>query len=221
RVGWLAHLTGEVSQTLKHGVDLQGICLYPVISSPDWEDPTAFFDGGEFDAIHQPDGKLKRVIASDVAKALHSSQQILDPDNTINISDPSMPIEEPEPVLSTFAFAQPLQTMRFKSDNFSYQTLIVGENVTVEVYGFEPGGSLPAHRHNETEHVLTILSGTGDVRIGDKWINMREGESVLIPARLYHGIHNYATERLVVQQVSAPKPWDARFAGPAPAGSTE
>lgn len=221
RAAWLAHLTSEVTQALERGVDLQGICLYPVISSPDWEDPTAFFDGGVFDVVPQPDGRLKRVISPDVARALYDAQQTLDPTNALDNSLSSLPIEEPELVASIYGFAKPLQSVRFKPDNFSHQTLIVGENVTVDVYGFEPGGSLPAHRHGHTEHVLTVLSGKGNVRIGDKWINVLEGESVVIPARLYHGIHNYATERLVVQQVSAPKPWDARFAGPYPIASTE
>jgi hypothetical protein len=33
---------------------------------------------------------------------------------------------------------------------------------------------------------------------------------------VYHGIHNASTERVIVQQVSSPKPWDARFGGPRP-----
>ncbi len=212
RAPWLAHLTGEVQQTLAQGVNLQGICLYPVISSPDWEDPTAFFDGGVFDVAPQPGGKLTRVLSPVVAGALRAAQEVLDPAHTLEGS--LLPIEEREAAATLYRFVKPLQSVRFKPDNFSYQTLAAGNGLVVEVYGFEPGGSLPSHRHEQTEHVLTFLSGSGDVRIGDRCIKVQEGESVVIPAGLYHGIINYTTKRLVVQQVSAPKPWDARFAGP-------
>ena len=40
--------------------------------------------------------------------------------------------------------------------------------------------------------------------------------AVLIPKGVYHGVHNPTTDRLVVQQISSPKPWDARFGGPRP-----
>ena len=87
-----------------------------------------------------------------------------------------------------------------------------------QVYGFEPGAGLTPHRHGETEHVLTALAGAGAVRVGRQTLALGTGESLLVPAGDYHGIHNPGPERLVVQQVSSPKPWDARFAGPHPAG---
>ncbi|MBF6611539.1 MAG: cupin domain-containing protein [Chloroflexi bacterium] len=215
RALWLAHLTGEVQQALAEGVNLQGICLYPVISSPDWEDPTAFFDGGVFDVAPQPGGKLTRVLSPVVAGALHSAQDILDPGHTIDGA--LLRIEGQEAAVTTYGFVKPLESVRFKPDNFSYRTLAAGNDLIVEVYGFEPGGSLPSHRHNQTEHVLTFLSGRGAVCIGDRCIKVQEGESIVIPAGLYHSIINYTTQRLVVQQVSAPRPWDARFDGPHPA----
>lgn len=213
RPAWLAHLAEEANAAIGRGVDLQGICLYPIVTSPDWEDTTAFFDGGLFDISPQPDGLLKRTISLPVAAALRKVQAALDPDNV-----PSEPLpvgEEPaeEPV---FQLASLKERARFKVDNFSYQTLFAGEQLVVELYGFEPGASLPAHRHDETEHVWTIVNGVADVRIGSRWFRVGEGDTVLAPARLYHGIHNYGTERLIVQQVSAPKPWDARFSGPHP-----
>jgi mannose-6-phosphate isomerase-like protein (cupin superfamily) len=64
--------------------------------------------------------------------------------------------------------------------------------------------------------VLTTIRGGADVRVGDRWVNLREGESILVPNGFYHGIHNPGTERLLVQQISSPKPWDARFGGARP-----
>ena len=213
RAAWLERLTEDALGAVAQGVDLEGICLYPIVSSPDWEDPTAVFDGGIFDLAPQAGGVLRRVLLRPVAEALRVAQAALDPQNLpaerLAYDDAAEPEGEP-------GFAQPLKAVRFKADNFSYQTLVAGDSLSVEVYGFEPGGSLPAHRHGATEHVLTVLSGQANVRIGRDWINLQCGESVLAPAGQYHGIHNYAAERLVVQQVSAPKPWDARFGGPHP-----
>jgi quercetin dioxygenase-like cupin family protein len=213
RPAWLDHLAAEAAQALALGVDLQGICLYPVITSPDWEDPTAFFDGGVFDVVPQPDGTLRRVVAVPVAAALRAAQATFDP---AHLPTEPLPADPAPPAARFYQIAKPLERARFKADNFSYQTLLAGEQLVVEEYCFQPGASLPAHRHTTTEHVLTVLSGTADVRIGAHWITLVERETVLIPAGLYYGIHNFGTERLVVQQVSTPKPWDARFQGPHP-----
>lgn len=86
----------------------------------------------------------------------------------------------------------------------------------IELYCFEPGVGLAEHRHEPTEHVLTVVAGEASVRIGERAVTLRPGGSVLGPAGVYHGIDNAGTGRLIVQQVSPPKPWDARFAGPHP-----
>ncbi len=213
RANWLKHLTQQVKEARERGVDVQGICWYPLISSPDWEDPTAFFDGGLFDVAPQADGSLKRVLARPVMEALREAQTLLDPDNVAVASLEPLVTARAE---SSYLFAQPLERARFKADNFAYQTLLAGEELIVELYSIEPGFSLPGHKHEKSEHVLTIMSGNADIMIGKSWIRVLQGETVLVPAGLYHGIHNYGTERLVVQQVSSPKPWDARFRGPHP-----
>ncbi len=213
RPPWIVHLLEQTTRAIQIGVDLQGICIYPIITSPDWEDPTAFFNGGLFDVSPQPDGRLKRVLSLPVAAALREAQSVLDPENlpTEPLPEEMPPAREPE-----LQWARPVDIVHYKVDNFSYQTLFAGEHLVVELYGFEPGASIPAHQHEETEHVLTIIQGEGDVRIGGKWIILKQGEIVLVPAGVYHGIHNPGTERLVVQQVSSPKPWDTRFGGPHP-----
>jgi len=213
RSAWIDFLAREAAQALERGVDLQGICLYPIVTSPDWEDPTAFFDGGLFDLSPQPDGRLRRVLDHPTATALRAAQAVLDPENlpTHPLEAAADPVPEP-PVQLT----RPRERARLKADNFACDTLLVGESLTVELLSLGPGGELPAHRHEQTEHLLTVIAGRGRFRIGSESIEAGEGESLLAPARLYHGVKNAADEPLLVQQVSAPKPWDARFAGPHP-----
>jgi quercetin dioxygenase-like cupin family protein len=213
RAGWIDFLAREAAQALERGVDLQGICLYPIVTSPDWEDPTAFFDGGLFDLSPQPDGRLRRVLDHAAAAALRAAQAVLDPENL-----PAHPLEaEPDPVPEPpLQLTRPSERARFKADNFVCDTLLAGESLTVELLCLGPAGALPGHRHEQTEHLLTVIAGRGCVRIGSESVEVGEGESVLAPAGLYHGVKNVTDEPLLVQQVSAPKPWDARFFGPHP-----
>ncbi|MBA2614840.1 MAG: cupin domain-containing protein [Actinobacteria bacterium] len=213
RPAWIEFLTREAGHALERGVDLQGICLYPIVTSPDWEDPTAFFDGGLFDVSPGADGRLRRILHRQTAAALREAQAVLDPRNL-----PAHPLEPaPEPVAEPpLQHTRPRERARFKVDNFAYDTLLAGESLTVELLGLGPGGELPRHRHEHTEHLLTVIAGRGTFQIGSEYVEVEEGESVLAPAGLYHGVKNATDEPLLVQQVSAPKAWDARFFGPHP-----
>ena len=213
RPGWITFLAREAKRALECGVDLQGICWYPIVTSPDWEDPTSFFDGGLYDLSPQPDGRLKRVLSRSAGAALREAQAMLDAENLL--AEP-IEVEELPPPDPPLLVARPHENARFKADNFSYQTLLAGDSLVVELYGISAGGALPAHRHETTEHVLTVASGEATVRIGERTLTLAQGESALAPARLYHGIDNKTNEPLMVQQVSSPKPWDARFFGPYP-----
>jgi quercetin dioxygenase-like cupin family protein len=214
RPAWIADLAREVSCALERGIDLQGICLYPIITSPDWEDPTAFFEGGLFDVLPEPDGNLRRILAKPVAAALRDAQATLDPEN---LPGGLLAATPPSAMVPNVEVIRPLERVRFKPDNFSYQTLFAGESLLVELYGIGPGASIPPHRHESTEHVLTVVSGEAQVWLGGTPLLLRQGDTLLVPAGNLHGIANRSTERLVVQQVSGPKPWDARFGGPHPA----
>jgi quercetin dioxygenase-like cupin family protein len=217
RPAWLAYLTREAKRALDRGIDLQGVCLYPVVTSPDWEDPTAFFDGGLFDVVPRPDGMLERILALPVAEALREAQASIDPEN---LPRAELPAEAPPAEIPEFAVISPLTQARFKADNFSYQTVVAGEFLQVEVYGLQPGAGIPPHRHFATEHVLTVAEGQAEVLIADTRHRLHQGESLLVPAGFYYGVHNPGTGRLVIQQISGPKPWDARFGGPHPSQLT-
>ena len=213
RAGWLRHLSSEVKRALERGVDVQGICLYPIVSTPDWEDPTASFEGGLFDIRPGANGHVARVLSAPAGVALREAQAVFDPNNL-----PAEPLagESPPPSVPTVPIARPLDQARFRSDNFSYQVLLAGEALAVELYSFEPGTPPGPHRHASTEHVLTVIAGVATVAVGEHTVELHVGETVLVPAGQYHSIDNNHPERLIVQQVSAPKAWDARFGGPHP-----
>jgi quercetin dioxygenase-like cupin family protein len=213
RAGWLEHLVVEVEDAIALGVDVQGICLYPIVTSPDWNDPAAFFDGGLWDVEPRADGTLARVLEPDVARALRTAQLRLDPDNVTGALDGQEATAAPErPV----AFAKLREIARFSPDGFVCVPVFAGAAIVADLYCFEPGKSVAGHRHPENEHVLTTVQGRADVRVGERWFVLEEGESVLIPRGVRHGIHNPTSDRLLVQQITTPKPWDARFGGARP-----
>jgi len=46
RAGWLDDVASSVQRAMARGVPLQGICLYPVLDRPDWEDPAHWHHSG-------------------------------------------------------------------------------------------------------------------------------------------------------------------------------
>ncbi len=215
RPAWISYLADEARACLADGVALAGICLYPVITSPDWEDPTAFFDGGLFDVAADVDGTLRRYLLSEVASALRTAQAELDRANL----PAQLPLTSAMlPPQAAPHLWKPLERARFKPDNFSYQVLHAGEQLVVELICLEPGGLLPVHRHRATEHVWNVLTGCAEATMDGVIMNIQAGDALFVPAGAYHRLVNKNTERFVVQQVSAPKPWNARFHAPYPAG---
>ncbi len=71
---WLRHLLAEVELARQQGVDVQGVCWYPVLTVPDWEDTTAFYEAGLWDAVPQPDHTLARRLYAPLADELRAWQ---------------------------------------------------------------------------------------------------------------------------------------------------
>lgn len=46
RTLWMQHITEECITAMKKGVNLQGICIYPVLDRPDWDDPEKYISCG-------------------------------------------------------------------------------------------------------------------------------------------------------------------------------
>jgi hypothetical protein len=43
------------------GVPLEGLCIYPVVDRPDWDDPALWHNSGLWDLRLAQDGRLERV----------------------------------------------------------------------------------------------------------------------------------------------------------------
>ena len=78
RPRWLDNVVDDVTLALAAGVPVQGICLYPVIDRPDWNDPGHWHNSGLWDAgsdASHPDAALQRRLHLGYAKSLRRAQR--------------------------------------------------------------------------------------------------------------------------------------------------
>jgi hypothetical protein len=71
---WIREVAEEVARAREAGVGVEGLCIYPIIDRPDWEDPNHWHNSGLWDLRRSPSGKLERVLSSDYAEDLHRAQ---------------------------------------------------------------------------------------------------------------------------------------------------
>jgi UDP-galactopyranose mutase len=71
---WLREVVAQVSEAMQAGADVRGICLYPALDRPDWEQPTHWHDSGMWH-VH-PRGFRRRIYA-DYAEALRQARVTL------------------------------------------------------------------------------------------------------------------------------------------------
>ncbi|MET0280198.1 MAG: amine oxidase, partial [Steroidobacteraceae bacterium] len=74
RVAWLNMITAQTLQAMAHGVPIQGICLYPIVDRPDWNNGAHWHNSGLWDAGEGVDARLRRTLATAYASELRSSQ---------------------------------------------------------------------------------------------------------------------------------------------------
>jgi beta-glucosidase/6-phospho-beta-glucosidase/beta-galactosidase len=55
RAEWLHQMAGEVAQAIDQGIPVQGLCLYPIVDRPDWDDAQHWHHSGLWDH-HATDG---------------------------------------------------------------------------------------------------------------------------------------------------------------------
>ena len=71
---WIKEVAEEVARAREAGIELEGLCIYPMIDRPDWDDPDHWHNSGLWDVRRQEDGRLERVLSRDYAQALRHAQ---------------------------------------------------------------------------------------------------------------------------------------------------
>ena len=88
----------------------------------------------------------------------------------------------------------------FKSTLFQSRALLLGVNC------LEPGQVQAAHDHAHQDKFYYVVSGRGRFVLGQEEVVAGEGEVVLAPAGVIHGVRNDSQERLTLLVGIAPAP---------------
>jgi hypothetical protein len=73
---WIEDITKQLIKVLNNNIPLLGVCIYPIIDRPDWNDLVTWHKSGLWDVVNE-NGKLKRVLHEPFADAFLQSQKIL------------------------------------------------------------------------------------------------------------------------------------------------
>jgi len=77
RAKWIGEVAAEVRQARLMGVPIEGICLYPIIDRPDWENCEHWHNCGVWDIQRNGDGSLHRIVNPEYAAELLRVQRIV------------------------------------------------------------------------------------------------------------------------------------------------
>lgn len=73
---WIIDIAKQLIKTLNNDIPLLGVCMYPVIDRPDWDDLVTWHKAGLWDVVYE-DGSLKRNLYEPFAEAFLKAQQLL------------------------------------------------------------------------------------------------------------------------------------------------
>ena len=74
---WLREVAEEAAAAREGGVPVEGLCVYPIIDRPDWDDPLHWHNSGLWDLRAGPDGRLERVACPEYLEDLHLAQAVI------------------------------------------------------------------------------------------------------------------------------------------------
>ena len=77
RGAWIKDVAQQAAVAQKNGVDLHGICLYPIVDRPDWNDPERWHKSGLWEVnIHgEQENRYQRILCEAYAKGLRDAQR--------------------------------------------------------------------------------------------------------------------------------------------------
>ncbi|MDB5478493.1 MAG: hypothetical protein JWM96_988 [Alphaproteobacteria bacterium] len=78
RASWMHEITDEILKLKAKGVPFEGICLYPIIDRPDWENFKHWHNSGLWDFHGAKHGLHSRVLHEPYATEIHRAQKLFE-----------------------------------------------------------------------------------------------------------------------------------------------
>jgi hypothetical protein len=76
RAAWIREIAQEIYIARMQGIPVEGVCIYPAIDRPDWEDPDHWHNSGLWD-LQRVDGQLIRCPHHEYLQAVREAQALL------------------------------------------------------------------------------------------------------------------------------------------------
>ena len=103
-------------------------------------------------------------------------------------------------------FKRVSEAVRFAQDKMKKNGLFDTERMFCDLYCFEPDQLQAPHTHEGSDKVYFVIEGQGIFQVGEEEKQLGNGEIVLAPSGVRHGVRNPGPDRLVVLVFMAPKP---------------
>src|SRR3954447_9703251 len=90
-----------------------------------------------------------------------------------------------------------------KSPDFR-RVLWTGEHTQLVIMTIPPGGEIGEETHEDTDQILTFVSGTGQAIVSGQRKNVAQGDLVVVPAGTKHNFVNTGENPLILYTVYGP-----------------
>ena len=84
------------------------------------------------------------------------------------------------------------------------RVLWTGEHSQLVIMTIPPGGEIGEETHEDTDQILTFVSGTGEAMVSGKTKQVAQGDLVVVPAGKKHNFRNTGVNPLVLYTVYGP-----------------
>lgn len=84
------------------------------------------------------------------------------------------------------------------------RVLWTGKYTQLVIMTIPPGGEIGEEVHEETDQILSFVSGTGEAVVGDTRREVAQGDLVVVPAGVRHNFLNNGPNPLVLYTVYGP-----------------
>ena len=84
------------------------------------------------------------------------------------------------------------------------RVLCTGAHSQLVIRTIPPGGAIGEETHEDTDQILTFVSGTGKAKVGGQEKNVAQGDLVVVPAGKKHNFLNTGVNPLVLYTVYGP-----------------
>ena len=96
--------------------------------------------------------------------------------------------------------------IQFQPEKLSKIVLGLTGHFQLDLYCVAPGQAQKAHTHDAQDKVYYVLKGAGRFSLSAKEEKLGEGEALIAPAGVEHGLVNDGPDALVILVVVAPPP---------------